>query len=116
MSANDSYSRKPVAWPRMQAAAQADPKAPAAVLLGVQWINPLMWRDYPTQWNLLWAQGLAQPNANDRDAARFKLGDAVGELTLGLERKKRLDEILFRYEAPALADAANGALRRDAEH
>ena len=25
-------------------------------------------------------------------------------------------EILFRYEAPALADAANGALRRDAEH
>lgn len=36
MSANDSYSRKPVAWPRMQAAAQADPKAPAAVLLGVQ--------------------------------------------------------------------------------
>ncbi|WP_447639650.1 TetR/AcrR family transcriptional regulator [Pandoraea norimbergensis] len=27
-----------------------------------------------------------------------------------------LDEILFRYEAPALADAANGALRRDAEH
>ncbi|CAJ0729574.1 MAG: hypothetical protein C0465_19765 [Ralstonia sp.] len=92
MSANDSYSRKPVAWPRMQAAAQADPKAPAAVLLGVQWINPLMWRDYPTQWNLLWAQGLAQPNANDRDAARFKLGDAVGELTLGLERKKRLDD------------------------
>ena len=27
-----------------------------------------------------------------------------------------LAEILFRYEAPALADAANGALRRDAEH
>ena len=27
-----------------------------------------------------------------------------------------LTEILFRYEAPALADAANGALRRDAEH
>ncbi|WP_157128580.1 hypothetical protein [Cupriavidus sp. USMAA2-4] len=28
----------------------------------------------------------------------------------------RLGKILFRYEAPALADAANGALRRDAEH
>ena len=27
-----------------------------------------------------------------------------------------LAQILFRYEAPALADAANGALRRDAEH
>ena len=118
MPNNKTYYRQPIAWPRMQKQAQQGDQgqAPAAVLLGVQWLNPLMWRDYPTQWNLLWAQGLAQPNANDRDAARFKLGDAVGELTLGLERKKRLDEILFRYEAPALADAANGALRRDAEH
>ena len=92
MSANDSYSRKPVAWPRMQAAAQADPKAPAAVLLGVQWINPLMRRGYPTQWNLLWAQGLAQPNANDKQAAEFKLGDAVGYLAPGLFRKDRLED------------------------
>jgi len=92
MSAN--YSRKPVAWPRMQtAAAQTDPaKAPAAVLLGVQWLNPLMWRDYPTQWNLLWAQGLAQPNANDLQAPKFKLGDAVGELTGGMDRNKRLED------------------------
>ncbi len=92
MSAN--YSRKPVAWPRMQsAAAPTEPaKTPAAVVLGVQWLNPLMWRDYPTQWNLLWVQGLAQPNANDREAARFKLGDAVGELTLGMPRNQRLED------------------------
>ena len=92
MSAN--YSRKPVAWPRMQsAAAPTEPaKTPAAVVLGVQWLNPLMRRSYPTQWNLLWAQGLAQPNANDREAARFKLGDAVGQLTLGLARNKRLED------------------------
>ena len=32
------------------------------------------------------------------------------------DREDRLRQILFRYEAPALADAANGALRRDAEH
>jgi hypothetical protein len=32
------------------------------------------------------------------------------------KRAIALGEILFRYEAPALADAANGALRRDAEH
>ncbi|WP_409375232.1 Arm DNA-binding domain-containing protein [Delftia tsuruhatensis] len=34
----------------------------------------------------------------------------------GKRRDMGLGEILFRYEAPALADAANGALRRDAEH
>lgn len=93
MSAN--YFRKPVAWPRMQtAAAQTDPaNAPAAVLLGVQWLNPLMWRDYPTQWNLLWAQGLAQPNANDLQAPKFKLGDAVGELvTSGFLNKDRYED------------------------
>jgi hypothetical protein len=88
------YSRKPVAWPRMHAAStQTDAaKAPAAVVLGVQWLNPLMWRDYPTQWNLLWVQGLAQPNANDRQAAKFKLGDAVGMVTNGMSRKKRLED------------------------
>ncbi|CAJ0723879.1 hypothetical protein [Ralstonia pickettii] len=91
MSANNT--RKPVAWPRMSAATtQADANAPAAVLLGVQWINPLMRRGYPTQWNLLWAQGLAQPNADDLQASKFKLGDAVGQLTLGLERKKRMED------------------------
>ena len=37
----------------------------------------------------------------------------VAALLLGVSG---LAEILFRYEAPALADAANGALRRDAEH
>lgn len=83
MSSN--YFRKPVAWPRMLSAAAVDDGAvsPAALVLGVQWINPLMWRDYPTQWNLLWVQGLAQANANDKDAARFKLGDVVGELVRG---------------------------------
>ncbi|CAG9179319.1 hypothetical protein LMG23992_03974 [Cupriavidus laharis] len=87
---SSSYSRKPVAWPRMQAS--SSPGDPAALVLGVQWINPLMWRDYPTQWNLLWSQGLAQPNANDKEAARFKLGDPVGQLTYGVPRSKRVED------------------------
>jgi len=57
----------------------------------VQWLNPLIRRSYPTQWHLLSAQGLAPPNANDKEAARFKLGDAVGQLTNGLPRRKRLE-------------------------
>ena len=85
VSMSSNYSRKPVAWPRMTSLAAVNDAAknPAALVLGVQWLNPLMWRDYPTQWNLLWVQGLAQPNANDKDAARFKLGDVVGELVNG---------------------------------
>src|SRR5438445_7109693 len=90
-----NYSRTPVAWPRPSAAAaNTDPSsAPAALVLGVQWLNPLMWRDYPTQWNLLWAQGLAQPNANDTEAKRFKLGDAVGRLVTGISPGRRVEDI-----------------------
>ena len=115
MSAN--YSRKPVAWPRIQtAAAQTDPaKAPAAVVLGVQWLNPLMWRDYPTQWNLLWAQGRAQPNTNDREAARFKLGDSVGEVvTSGFLNKDRYEDYPWAHldqRVDAFSDLLSAPLR-----
>ncbi|WP_373457580.1 hypothetical protein [Cupriavidus taiwanensis] len=89
-----SYSRKPVAWPRPSAAANTDlSTAPAALVLGVQWLNPLMRRSYPTHWNLLWVQGLVQPNADDTEANRFKLGDAVGRLINGISPGKRLEDI-----------------------
>lgn len=115
MSAN--YSRKPVAWPRMQsAAAPTEPaKTPAAVVLGVQWLNPLMRRSYPTQWNLLWVQGLAQPNANDREAARFKLGDAVGEVvTSGFLNKDRYEDYPWAHldqRVDAFSDLLSAPLR-----
>lgn len=34
-------------------------------VVGVQWLNPLVRRDYPTEWQLLWALGIAQPNRKD---------------------------------------------------
>jgi len=37
----------------------------AAQVVGVEWINPLQRRDYPTEWQLLWTLGLVKPNAND---------------------------------------------------
>ncbi|CAJ0718222.1 hypothetical protein LMG7143_04333 [Ralstonia thomasii] len=40
----------------------------------------------------------------------------AAEIELWRIAESPLAQILFRYEAPALADAANGALRRDAEH
>jgi hypothetical protein len=37
----------------------------AAQVVGLQWLNPLQRRDYPTEWQLLWTLGLAKPNADD---------------------------------------------------
>lgn len=37
----------------------------AAQVVGVEWLNPLQRRDYPTEWQLLWTLGLVKPNAND---------------------------------------------------
>ena len=90
-----NYSRKPVAWPRPSAAAaNTNPSsAPGALVLGVQWLNPLMRRSYPTQWNLLWVQGLVQPNADDTEAKRFKLGDAVGRLVTGISPGRRVEDV-----------------------
>ena len=36
-----------------------------AQVVGLIWLNPLERMDYPTEWQLLWAQGLATPNKND---------------------------------------------------
>lgn len=42
-----------------------------AQVVGVQWLNPLQRRDYPTEWQLLWTLGLVKPNKND-DMVRAK--------------------------------------------
>ncbi len=36
-----------------------------AQVVGLEWLNPLQRRDYPTQWQVLWTMGLAKPNKND---------------------------------------------------
>lgn len=36
-----------------------------AQVVGLQWLNPLQRKDYPTEWQLIWTMGLAQPNKND---------------------------------------------------
>ena len=51
------------------AAPASAPSAPAgpfkAQVVGIQWMNPLVRRDYPTEWQLLWTLGLAKPNKDD---------------------------------------------------
>ncbi|WGS53051.1 virulence factor [Paraburkholderia sp. D15] len=36
-----------------------------AQVVGLEWMNPLQRRDYPTEWQLLWTIGLVKPNKND---------------------------------------------------
>lgn len=36
-----------------------------AQVVGLQWLNPLQRRDYPTEWQLLWTLGLVKPNTDD---------------------------------------------------
>lgn len=55
----------------------AAPTSPEAVkpfqaqVVGLQWLNPLQRRDYPTEWQLLWTLGLVQPNKDD-DMVKLK--------------------------------------------
>ena len=43
----------------------APPQPFMAQVVGVQWLNPLQRRDYPTEWQLLWTMGLVKPNKDD---------------------------------------------------
>ncbi|MGS0892566.1 virulence factor [Burkholderia stagnalis] len=36
-----------------------------AQVVGLGWMNPLQRKDYPTEWQVLWALGLVKPNDND---------------------------------------------------
>ena len=40
-----------------------------AQVVGVQWLNPLIWKDYSVEWNLLWTLGLSKANAGDRQVS-----------------------------------------------
>ena len=55
----------------MAVPAEESAKPFVAQVVGLIWMNPLQRRDYPTEWQTLWAQGLVSPNRND-DMVRTK--------------------------------------------
>ncbi|KWH44651.1 hypothetical protein [Burkholderia cepacia] len=59
--------------PTIRAASHTEEPAKPLVaqVVGLIWLNPLQRMDYPTEWQLLWAQGLVTPNKND-DMVRTK--------------------------------------------
>lgn len=58
-----------------------------AQVVGLIWLNPLQRKDYPTEWQTLWTQGLAQPNKNDdmvrTDPKSFKTLQSVAGVAYG---------------------------------
>ncbi|WP_408276440.1 virulence factor [Paraburkholderia agricolaris] len=89
----------------------------AAQVVGVEWLNPLQRRDYPTEWQLLWTLGLVKPNKNDDmvkvDAKKFTTLQAVasiadassGRETLNGYYQKYIDQLLVPFGDPYVMNA-----------
>jgi hypothetical protein len=53
-----------------------------AQVVGLQWLNPLERKDYPTEWQLLWTLGLVKPNKDDdmveKNPKKYSTLQAIG--------------------------------------
>jgi hypothetical protein len=72
-----------------------------AQVMGIQWMNPLIRRDYPTEWQLLWVQGLAQPNRNDEVVRerreKYSSVQYVSSIVSNVHKQKRFSDIFLQY-------------------
>ncbi|MXN75040.1 virulence factor [Burkholderia sp. 4701] len=78
-----------------------------AQIVGLVWLNPLQRRDYPTEWQLLWTQGLTAPNKND-DMARtdpnsFSTLKSVASVAYGNRGKETFEGFYYKYVDELLA-------------
>ncbi len=72
-----------------------------AQVVGLVWLNPLQRMDYPTEWQLLWAQGLTTPNKNDdmvrTDPKSFSTLQSIGALVYGNEGEETFNGFYAKY-------------------
>jgi hypothetical protein len=58
-----------------------------AQVVGLQWLNPLQRRDYSTEWQLLWALGIAKPNFEDdmvkSNPKKYSTLQTIGSIAVG---------------------------------
>jgi hypothetical protein len=73
----------------------------AAQVVGLQWLNPLAWKDYPTEWNALWTLGLAKPNADDdvvpKNPEKWSKVRPVSGIAFNLNGRQSFDGYYERY-------------------
>lgn len=82
--------------------AAAVPEQPyMAQVVGVQWLNPLQRRDYPTEWQLLWTLGLAKPNKDDskvkENPVRFGKVQSIGMIAAGNDGEETFKGYHHKY-------------------
>jgi len=72
-----------------------------AQVVGLQWLNPLQRRDYPTEWQLLWVLGLAQPNKNDDmvklKPIKYSKLQAIGIIASGNNGRESFSGYHYKY-------------------
>ncbi|RQR22959.1 virulence factor [Burkholderia sp. Bp9143] len=89
-------------------AAKESTKPFVAQVVGMVWLNPLQRMDYPTEWQLLWTQGLAAPNKDDdmvrTDPESFATLQSIGALVYGNEGEETFKGFYhkYMYEFPLL--------------
>ncbi|HGO6069453.1 TPA: virulence factor [Burkholderia cepacia] len=75
-------------------------------VVGLEWLNPLQRRDYPTEWQILWTMGLVQPNKND-DMVRtmpqkFSKLQSIGALVYGNQGTETFKGFYHKYVSKLL--------------
>ncbi|MGZ2745477.1 virulence factor [Burkholderia stagnalis] len=72
-----------------------------AQVVGLEWLNPLQRRDYPTEWQLLRTLGLAKPNKNDdmvrTDPKSFTKIQSVAGVAYGNRGEESFDGFYEKY-------------------
>ncbi|MCR5891824.1 MULTISPECIES: virulence factor [Burkholderia] len=77
-----------------------------AQVVGLEWLNPLQRRDYPTEWQILWTMGLVQSNKND-DMVRtmpqkFSKLQSIGALVYGNQGTETFKGFYHKYVSKLL--------------
>ncbi|WP_419687967.1 virulence factor [Burkholderia theae] len=72
-----------------------------AQVVGMIWLNPLQRKDYPTEWQTLWVQGLTTPNKNDdmvrTDPESFATLKSIGALVYGNQGAETFKGFYAKY-------------------
>ncbi|MGT0195039.1 virulence factor [Burkholderia pyrrocinia] len=84
------------------AAPTEEPAKPfVAQVVGLIWQNPLQRKDYPTEWQTLWVQGLVAPNKNDdmvrTDPKSFMTLQSVAGIAYGNDGAETFKGFYHKY-------------------
>ena len=81
--------------------AQTPPEPFVAQVVGIQWLNPLIRRDYPTEWQLLWTLGITGPNKNDDmvrvDPKSFTSIQPIASIVSNMYQRKSFRSFYLQY-------------------